>query len=515
MNGAEVMLRTLLACGVDTCFANPGTSEMQFVAALDRVAGLRPVLCLSEIVATGCADGYARMSGRPAATLLHCGPGLANGIANLHNARRAHSPIVNIVGDHASWHLPNDPPLAADLDGLAAAASHWVRRVSLAAAVGADVAAAVAAARTAPGCIATLITPADVAWTAGGTPAAALPVPAPATVPEARIAEIAAVLETGEPVLLLLARGGLLLPGLNSAARIRQHGGAALMAPMQVARAMRGRGLPRVDRLPYAIDHALAALAPYRHIVLCGARAPTAFFAYPDKPGLLAPAGSRVHTLSAPDEDTADALARLAAAIGAPQFVAPATPPADTAPAHAAGLPTPESFARALSARLPGQAIVVDDAVSTGRGLFPLTFDAAPHDWLQVTGGSIGFGLPAATGAAIASPGRKVVCLQGDGGAMYSLPALWTQARERLDVVTVLFSNRAYKVLFNEMTGVGASVGPASRRLLELNDPALDWVKLAEGQGVEAVRAGDMARFDAVFQAALSRSGPMLIELDM
>jgi acetolactate synthase-1/2/3 large subunit len=513
MTGAEAMLRTLLACGVDTCFANPGTSEMQFVAALDRVAGVRPVLCLSEIVATGCADGYARMTGRPAATLLHCGPGFANGIANLHNARRAHSPVVNIVGDHASWHRPNDPPLASDLEGLARAASHWVRRIETPGDVGRDTAAAVEAARAAPGHIATLIAPADMAWSSG-TPAGALsPARDPAPVGEERLLEIAAVLKSGEPVLLLLAREGLLPAGLAAAERLRQACGAALMAPMQVARAARGRGMPRVDRLPYAIDHALGALARFRHIVLCGAKAPTAFFAYPGKPGLLAPAQCRMHTLAAPNEDTADALERLADALDAPAYRAGTIAAAAAEPVR--GAPTPEAFGRALAARLPEHAIVVDDAVSTGRGLFPLTAEAAAHDWLQVTGGSIGFGLPAATGAALASPGRKVVCLQGDGGAMYSLPALWTQARERVDVVTVIFSNRAYNVLFGEMTGVGATAGPAARQLLELTDPPLDWVRLAQGQGVDAARADSMERFDEVFARALSRAGPMLIELVM
>jgi acetolactate synthase-1/2/3 large subunit len=514
MNGAEAMLRTLLACGVDTCFANPGTSEMQFVAALDRVSGLRPVLCLSETVATGCADGYARMSGRPAATLLHCGPGFANGIANLHNARRAHSPIVNIVGDHASWHRPHDPPLASDIAGLAHAASDWVRSIAAPEEIGRDVAAAVAAARAAPGKIATLITPADMAWSVHAQSGEALAPAAPRPIADSVLPDIAAALKSGEPVLLLLAREGLLPRGLAAAERIRRQCGAGLMAPMQVARAARGRGLPRVDRLPYAIDHALAALAPYRHIVLCGARAPTAFFAYPDKPSLLAPPAGSMHTLALPEEDVADALERLAAAVGAASLAAivPAPVVATQVPG---GAPTAESFARALCARLPEQAIVVDDAVSTGRGLFPFTHDAAPHDWLQVTGGSIGFGLPAATGAAIACPGRKVVCLQGDGGAMYALAALWTQARERLDVITVIFANRAYKVLFAEMNGVGASAGPAARRLLELTDPQLDWVQLARGQGVEAVRVADMAQFDAAFAGALSRSGPMLIELVM
>lgn len=513
MTGAEAMLRTLVASGVNTCFANPGTSEMQFVAALDRVQGMRAVLCLSEIVVTGCADGYGRMTGGPAATLLHCGPGFANGVANLHNARRAYTPIVNLVGDHATWHRQYNPPLASDVEGYARAASDWVRRIESPEQIGRDVAAAVQAARSAPGGIATLIVPADMAWAEGAEPGTPLPLERPRSMPAERLPAIVSALRSGERVMLLLSGPGLSPRGLAAAERIRRATGAELMCPMQVARAARGRGLPRVDRMPFAIDHALKALAGLRHLVLCAASPPAAFFAYPNKPSLLAPPECQMHVLASPEEDTLDALESLADALGA---AASASTPSDvTVCDPARGAPSSESIARTLTARLPEHAIVVDDAVSTGRGFFPLTFDAAPHDWIQVTGGSIGFGLPAATGAALASPGRKVVCLQGDGGAMYSLPALWTQARERLDVVNVILSNRAYKVLFGEMAGVGASAGPAARRLMELTDPSLDWVQLAQAQGVEAARADTMERFDEVFVAALSRSGPMLIELAM
>ena len=511
--GAEIMLSTLVASGVDTCFANPGTSEMQFVSALDRVQGMRAVLCLSEIVATGCADGYGRMMERPAVTLLHCGPGFANGVANLHNARRAHTPIVNLVGDHATWHRQHNPPLASDVEGFARAASDWVRRIETIEQVGRDAAAAVQAARAAPGHIATLIAPADMAWTEGAQTGAPLVPEGPRRVSEERLPAIAAALKSGEPALMLLSGAGLSARGLAAAERVRQATGAELMCPAQVARAARGRGLPRVDRMPFGIDAAIARLSRFRHIVLCAASAPAAFFAYPDKPSLLAPPACRMHVLATPDEDTVDALERLADSFGRAAAVKPGAD--STAQEPVRGAPSSETFARALTARLPEQAIVVDDAVSTGRGFFPLTFDAAPHDWLQVTGGSIGFGLPAATGAAVACPGRKVVCLQGDGGAMYSLPALWTQARERLDVINVVFANRAYKVLFGEMAGVGASAGPAARRLMELNDPPLDWVRLSEGHGVEAARADTMERFDEIFASALARRGPMLIELVM
>lgn len=511
MNGAEAILRTLIASGVDTCFANPGTSEMQFVSALDRVQGMRAVLCLSEIVATGCADGYARMTGQPAATLLHCGPGFANGVANLHNARRARTPMVNLVGDHATWHRANDPPLASDVEGFARAASDWVRTIQSVERVGADTAEAVQAARSAPGRIATLIAPADMAWSDGAEPAPALVPDAPRVVSGRRIDEVVAVLRRREPTLLLLSGAALSSRGLAAAERIRRAAGAELMCPAQVARAARGRNAPRVNRMPFAIDAAVEALANFRHIVLCAAKPPAAFFAYPGRPGLLAPAGCSIHVLADVEDDTVDALERTAEALAAPATFEIGSPGPAVEPAR--GAASSEAIAQTLTARLPENAIVVDDAVSTGRGFFPLTFGAAPHDWIQVTGGSIGFALPAAAGAALASPGRKVVCIQGDGGAQYSLPALWTQARERLDVVNVILSNRAYKVLFGEMAGVGATAGPAARRLMELTDPQLDWVKLAEGYSVEAARAETMERFDDLFVSALARRGPMLIEL--
>jgi acetolactate synthase-1/2/3 large subunit len=419
--------------------------------------------------------------------------------------------MVNLVGDQATWHKANDPPLSSDVEGYAHAASDWVRTITSVERVGSDTAAAVQAARSAPGHIATLIAPADMAWSDGAEPALPLIPEAARIVPADRIDDVLDVLRSGDPVLLLLSGAALSPRGLTAAERIRRTTGADLMCPAQVARAARGRNAPRVDRMPFAIDAAVEALKKFRHLVLCSAKPPAAFFAYPNKPGLLAPPGCGMHVLASVEEDTVDALERTADALGSPANIDVRS--IETAFAPARGAPSSEAIARTLTARLPENAIVVDDAVSTGRGFFPLTFDAAPHDWIQVTGGSIGFALPAAAGAALASPGRKVVCLQGDGGAMYSLPALWTQARERLDVVNVILSNRAYKVLFAEMAGVGATAGAAARRLMELNDPHLDWVRLAEGYAVEAARADTMERFDEIFVSALARPGPMLIEL--
>ena len=509
MNGAESLARTLLACGVDTCFANPGTSEMHFVAALDKVAGLRCVLGLAETVVTGCADGYARMAGKPAATLLHCGPGFANGIANIHNARRAHSPMVNIVGDHATYHRPYDSPLTADTVGLARAISHWVATCERSGDVGSLAAAAVAAAMSPPGRIATLILPADCAWGEGGGPAAPVGSPARAPVADAQVKAVAQVLRGGS-CLVVISGPALGERGLSAAQRVADATGALLRTPTQVPRMARGRGRPAVDRIPYSVDAAVKSLAGVREVVLVGAPPPVAFFAYPGKPSLIAPPDARYHVLARPEDDGVAALEALASELGA----------ASTASAGAEGpLPnvasgpfTTEGFGSTFAALLPEDAVVVEEAVTSGRQLFPPTFRAAPHDWLQITGGAIGQGFPCATGAALAAPGRKVVCLQADGGGMYSLQALWTQAREQLDVVNVVFANRAYRILQGELVAVGASPGPASRDLFDLSRPALDWVRLANGMGVEASRVDTLEGFAAEFAAACTGRGPRLIE---
>jgi acetolactate synthase-1/2/3 large subunit len=510
MNGAEVLARTLVACGLDTCFANPGTSEMHFVSALDRVAGLRCVLGLAETVVAGCADGYARMAGKPAATLFHCGPGLGNAIANLHNAKRAHSPIVNIVGDHATYHRPYDAPLTSDIEGLARTVSTWVRSCTSAHLVGADAAAAVQAARTPPGGTATLVLPADCAWNEGSEPGTPLAPPAAAEVAPEVVDEIARVLRSGLPSMLLLSGAALGERGLRAAQRVAYATGAKLRTPTQVPRMARGRGRAAVDRIPYVVDAALKVLEDTRHLVLAGGKAPVGFFAYPGKPSMLWPKECAVHALAGAETDVVGALEALADALGAPSKVA--LREAVQQPELHGGPFKPETFGLTLAALLPENAIVAEDAVTSGRALFPLTWGAAPHDWIQITGGAIGHAFPAATGAAIACPGRKVVCLQADGAGMYSLQALWTQAREKLDVVNVVFANRRYAILQGELTAVGAQPGPASRELFDLARPEIRWTKLAEGMGVEAARVETLEAFADVFASACARRGPFLIE---
>jgi acetolactate synthase-1/2/3 large subunit len=509
MNGAESLVATLVAGGIDTCFANPGTSEMHFVAALDRIPGIRCVLGLFEGVATGAADGYARMAGRPAATLLHCGPGLANGLANLHNARRAGVPMVNIVGDQASYHRPLDAPLTADTVGWAGPVSGWLRSSGSAAEVGADAAAAILAARTPPSKIATLILPSDVCWNPGGVPIVPGDVPPPAQVPEAAIDEVARLLRRGEPTVLMLAGDALRPAPLAAAHRIAAATGARLLAPLSNRRIARGQGRYPIERVRYVVDQASAQFRGVKHLVLVGALPPVNFFAYPGKPGRPYPEDARIHVLAGPEHDLADALAHLADALKAP----PVALASKARPAPASGPVTPSTLAQSLGALLPENAIVVDESVSFGRDFFALTEDAPPHDWLQLTGGAIGDGLPLATGAAVGAPGRRVVTLQADGSALYTLQALWTQARERLDVTTVLLSNRKYQILFGELAGVGAKPGTAASSLFDLGNPDIDWVRLAGGLGVEGVRAQTMDQFGAAFRHANGRPGPFLIEL--
>jgi acetolactate synthase I/II/III large subunit len=510
MNGAESLARTLVACGIDTCFANPGTSEMHFVSALDRVAGLRCVLGLAETVVAGCADGYARMADKPAATLFHCGPGLGNAIANLHNAKRAHAPIVNIVGDHATYHRPYDAPLTADTEGLARVVSSWVRTCASARTIGADAAAAVQAARTPPGGTATLIVPADCTWDEGSEPGMPLAPQTAATVPNETVKEIAAALRSGTPSMLVLSGAALSERGLKAAQRVAHATGAKLRTPTQVPRMARGRGRVPVDRIPYVVDAALKLLEGTRHLVLAGAKAPVGFFAYPGKPSTLWPKDCAVHTLAGAGQDVAGALEALADELG----VAREVPMRDAVPQPElhGGPFNAEAFGLTLAALLPENAIVAEDAVTSGRALFPLTWGAAPHDWIQITGGAIGHAFPAATGAAVACPGRKVVCLQADGAGMYSLQALWTQAREKLDVINVVFANRRYAILQGELAAVGAQPGPASKELFDLSRPEIRWTKLAEGMGVEAVRVETLEGFADAFTSASARRGPFLIE---
>ena len=507
MNGAESLVHTLLGAGVDTCFANPGTSEMHFVAALDRIPGMRCVLGLFEGVVTGAADGYARMAGKPAATLLHCGPGLANGLANLHNARRAHTPIVNIVGDQATFHRPFDAPLTADTEGWARPVSGWTRTAMHAATVGADAAQAVQAAQE--GQVATLILPSDTSWDEGGVVAAALAPPTPAKADAGTVEAIARVLRSGEPAMFILSGAALRAEPLAAAGGICAATGAQMLAQTSNGRIERGAGRTAIERVPYPVDLALKALAGLKHIILVEAVAPVGFFAYPGKPGRMYPDDCTIHVLARTGQDGPAALGALAAALDA----RPAEGVVREMSTPATGTIAAEKMAQSLAALMPEDAIVVDESITFGRGLFPLTRHAAPHTWLQLTGGAIGDGLPLSTGAAVGAPGRRVITLQADGSAMYTVQALWTQARERLDVTTIIFSNRKYAILLGELAGVGANPGRTALDMMDLGNPDLDWVRIGEGMGVESARAETMEAFNDLLAASVRRSGPFLIEL--
>ena len=513
MNGAESLVETLAAGGVEVCFANPGTSEMHFVAALDRTRRMRCVLGLFEGVVSGAADGYGRMAGKPACTLLHLAPGFGNAAANLHNARKARTPLLNIVGDHATFHAALDAPLAADVEGAARPFSHWVRTSPSAAQVAVDGAAALAAARSWPGGVATLILPADTAWNeAPGT--AAIPEPqAPQPVDDATIQAAARLLQRSEPRLILI--GGAVpadARALSLAAAIARLTGAELMAPTANRRIERGRGHPFLERVPYPVDMALERLGRFRHVLLVEANEPVAFFAYPDKPSRVLSAECALHWLARPEQSGADALERLAERLGIGKTVPPGAADRPVGEAPSGGPVTAELVARAVTACLPENAIVVDEGITAGREIYPLTAGAAPHSWLSITGGSIGIGMPLATGAAVACPERKVLSLQADGSGMYTLQALWTQAREGLDITTVVFSNRGYESLKGELFKVGANPGRTALDMLEIKEPQLDWRSLARGMGVEGERVEDVAALLRALQRGFRSEGPYLIE---
>jgi acetolactate synthase-1/2/3 large subunit len=510
MNGAQAVVRTLVDSGVTACFANPGTSEMHFVAALDTVPQMRGTLCLFEGVATGAADGYGRMTGKPAAVLLHLGPGLANGLANLHNARRAHTPVLAIVGDHATYHKRFDAPLESDIDALAGTVSGWVRRTSRSADAPGDAAAAAAAAVSPPGQIATLILPADVTWTDGAEPAPPLRSRPAAVVPDEIIAETAEILRGDEPVVLMLGGTGLRREALDAASRISEATGARLIAETFPARLERGAGIPAVDRLAYLAEFAAAQLDGARYLILAGAREPVSFFAYPGKASYLVPDGCGVRLLAEPGDNVAAALEALA------DIVAPGVQPRvqqPTRPDLPEGDLTGQSAAAVIGALLPEGAIVCDEANTSGLWLPGATAGAPQHDWLTLTGGAIGQGLPLATGAALACPDRPVLALEADGSAMYTASALWTHAREQLDITTVIFSNRSYAILNMELERTGAATaGRTAKSLLDLSRPTIDFTALAVGMGVPATRAVTAGELAAQLRNALAEPGPHLIE---
>lgn len=513
MNGAQALIRTLVDAGVDVCFGNPGTSEMHFVAALDSVPEMRGVLCLFEGVVTGAADGYARMADKPAATLLHLGPGLGNGIANLHNARRAYSPMVNVVGDHALGHKKYDAPLESDIDAMAGTVSGWVRRCEKPADIATDALAAIEAAQL--GQVATLILPADVSWTEGAEPSAGEPSAGAASFdyragvdPDEHELLDAGAEVFGTGTVMLLGSLACRERGLRAASRIAQATGTKVLIETFPARLERGAGRPNFERLAYLAEAAQFQLTGAEHLVLAGARSPVSFFAYPGKVSDLVPVGCRVHTVGGDVVERLEALADAVAPGGEPVVTELKTPELQEDSAL-----TTQNWVDVVAATLPDDAIVVDESNTSGFLLPQATMSAPRHDLLTLTGGAIGFGLPNAVGAAVARPGRPVLCLQADGSAMYTISALWTMAHEQLNVVTVLLNNAAYAILRMELQRVGADAGgPKAAAMLDLSGPTTDFAALAASMGVPSAKATTTAELADLLRVGYATPGPYLID---
>jgi acetolactate synthase-1/2/3 large subunit len=508
MTGADLLVRTLVDAGIDTCFANPGTSEMHMVDALDRSPGLRPVLALFEGVVSGAADGYARFAGRPAATLLHLGPGLANALANLHNAKKARSGIVNIVGEHALVHLAHDAPLSSDIAGFARPVSQWIGRVDNPAGLAAMTRDAVRAAKD--GDIATLILPADVSW--GNAAESSQGEAHRATETEYPSIDKAVEALRTPGAMLLLGGTALVEDGVYWAGAIAKATGCRVATQSLSGRMTRGGDRPDLPRIPFDVDLALKFLSGVRTLVRAGAPLPVSFFAYPGKPSVLVEDACRVID-AAGQADPLATLRRLAEALGVVPLRVPAQPPV---PAPAGKL-SAETIAAAIAATLPQDAILIDESITAGRFIYSSTGRAARHDWVNNMGGAIGYAMPVAIGAAIACPGRRVLAMVGDGSAFYTEQALWTMAREGLNVTVLIFANREYAVLRNEWQRVGASsaigeLPKKARDMLSLDRPAPDWVSIARGHGVKGLRVDEAGALTEALRRAYTNDGPQLIE---
>ena len=511
-NGAQALMKTLVDAGIEVCFTNPGTSEMHFVAALDSEPKMRAVLALFEGVATGAADGYARMADKPAATLLHLGCGLGNGLANLHNARKGKVPVVNIVGDHATYHVKYDAQLQSDIETVARNVSPgFVRTSQSTEALCQDAAEAIAVAKGLPGQVATLILPADVSWGEGGQPCAPLPQPEAQAADDAAVQAVKDAIASGQKTALLLGGRALREPALMAAARIAAHSGVTLFAETFPTRIERGAGLPPIERIAYLAELATLQLSEFDHLVLVDAKAPVSFFGYPGKPSYLVPDNCTAHTLSTPEQDAAASLNKLAEALGA----AGAEPrlQAEGRPGLPKGKLTAEKVCRAMGELMPENSIIVDESITSGLMLNAMTAGAPRHDMITLTGGAIGQGLPNAVGAAIACPDRPVFALIGDGTAMYTIQALWTMARENLNVTSIIFNNASYSILNVELERVGAEeAGAKARSQLDISGPVTHYAQLAQSMGVHGVRVRTAEELIKAMEYAQAHPGPHLIE---
>ena len=513
MNGAESLVGTLLEGNVDVCFTNPGTSEMHFVAALDQYDKMRSILCLFEGCATGAADGYFRMKRTPASTLLHLGPGLANGLANLHNAKKASSGIVNIVGEHALDHIKLNAPLTSDIEGIARPVSHWVKTSKSSKDIAVDGAEAIEMANVNPGQISTLILPGDTAWNEGNAIQSINLKNKYSTVSSNLIDEAVIALREAKNPLILVGGSALEEKNLIKLAKVADKIGCPMKTDWFNARLDKGAGRVNSVRIPYVVDKAVEVLKDFDSIIIIGARRPVAFFAYPNKPGVLTQETTKFIELASLSDDITSVINELSDKVGISDNK-PSTVSEFKIPDIPSGPINPTSLGMVLGALIPENAIVVDESVTTGREFFYQTAGSHPHTWLNNCGGSIGFGMPVAIGAAVACPDKKVISLEGDGSAMYTVQSLWTMARENLDIVVLIFANQSYKILQGELTNVGVdNPGKSALEMLSLKDPSLDWVSVSKGMGVDAVRVDNIEDLVKNFKHGLKDKGPFLIEV--
>ena len=513
MNGAESLVGTLLEGNVDVCFTNPGTSEMHFVAALDQYDKMRSILCLFEGCATGAADGYFRMKRTPASTLLHLGPGLANGLANLHNAKKASSGIVNIVGEHALDHIKLNAPLTSDIEGIARPVSHWVKTSKSSKDIAVDGAEAIEMANVNPGQISTLILPGDTAWNEGNAIQSINLKNKYSTVSSNLIDEAVIALREAKNPLILVGGSALEEKNLIKLAKVADKIGCPMKTDWFNARLDKGAGRVNSVRIPYVVDKAVEVLKDFDSIIIIGARRPVAFFAYPNKPGVLTQETTKFIELASLSDDITSVINELSDKVGISDNK-PSTVSEFKIPDIPSGPINPTSLGMVLGALIPENAIVVDESVTTGREFFYQTAGSHPHTWLNNCGGSIGFGMPVAIGAAVACPDKKVISLEGDGSAMYTVQSLWTMARENLDIVVLIFANQSYKILQGELTNVGVdNPGKSALEMLSLKDPSLDWVSVSKGMGVDAVRVDNLEDLVKNFKHGLKDKGPFLIEV--
>ena len=514
MTGAEILLKTAVKAGIEVCFTNPGTTEMPLVCAFDSVSGIRPYLGLFEGCCTGAADGYGRMTDKPAMTLLHLGPGLGNGIANLHNAGKGGTPVFSVIGEHATWHRTVNAPLTMDIETLAGPVSGWQRTSSNPDKLSLDTAEAIAAAYQ--GQVASLIVPSDIQWSECSDTDIYLPKIPTAELDQDSIKQAAEVLLTGHKSALILGGRALRNQGLMAAARIKAKTGCDLLSERAPSRLERGAGIPATEFIPYFPRQAQELLSQYHTIVLAGAGEPVTFFGWPGYESKLLDDRQNVRQLNTNGQNLSETLESLADELTAPRNF----DGADTGYSQAErpelpnGKLTAQSACLILAALQPENAIIVNESITSGAAYFPLGPKLPPHTLLMLPGGAIGYGIPCAVGAAIACPQRSVINFQADGSAMYTLQALWMQARESLNITTLICSNRSYNILTIEFARAGiAEPGRYAQALTDLSDPTIDWVQVSQGMGVPGVSVDSCEAMAKELEKALKEPGPHLIEM--